>query len=70
MIVTGLILLLLLALPAGAPVIGEEAAGLKVGDECPAFSLEGSDGKPHSLKNHVGNQPMVIAWFPKAFTSG
>lgn len=52
---------------AGARV---EAAELKVGDEAPPFSLKGSDGKTHSLKDYAGKQAVVLAWFPKAFTPG
>ena len=43
---------------------------LKVGDEAPEFSLMGTDGKTHTLSDYRGKQPVVIAWFPKAFTQG
>ena len=43
---------------------------LEVGDEAPAFSLRGTDGKTHSLSDYRGKQAVVLAWFPKAFTSG
>jgi peroxiredoxin Q/BCP len=46
------------------------AADLKTGDEAPAFSLPGSDGKTYSLKDYKGTQVVVLAWFPKAFTGG
>ena len=46
------------------------AAELKSGDEAPAFSLPGSDGKTYSLKDYEGKQVVVLAWFPKAFTGG
>jgi peroxiredoxin Q/BCP len=46
------------------------AAELKVGDKAPDFTLPGSDGKSHSLKDYAGKQAVVIAWFPKAFTGG
>jgi len=46
------------------------AAELKPGDEAPAFSLPGSDGKTYSLKDYKGTQVVVLAWFPKAFTGG
>jgi len=39
-----------------------------VGDAAPPFSLPGSDGRLHSLSEHLGVRPVVIAWFPKAFT--
>jgi peroxiredoxin Q/BCP len=43
---------------------------LKVGDTAPDFTLQASDGKTYSLSHFKGRQPVVIAWFPKAFTSG
>ena len=46
------------------------AAELSVGDACPAFSMQGSDGKTYSLSDFKGKQPFVIAWFPKAMTKG
>ena len=55
----------------GSPLAqGAEEGELNVGDKSPAFSLEGSDGKTHTLDDHVGVRPVVMAWFPKAFTSG
>ena len=46
------------------------AAELKPGDEAPAFSLPGSDGTTHSLKDYAEKKVVVLAWFPKAFTGG
>jgi len=46
------------------------AAGLKVGDSAPQFSLPGSDGKSYSLAGYKGKQVVVLAWFAKAFTGG
>ena len=43
---------------------------LKVGDKAPAFSLMGSDGKTYTLEQFKGKKPVVIAFFPKAFTGG
>jgi peroxiredoxin Q/BCP len=45
------------------------AQELKVGDQAPAFSLPGSDGKTYSLADLRGKY-VVLAWFPKAFTAG
>ena len=45
------------------------AAELKAGDTAPDFNLPGSDGKTYSLSGLKG-KPVVLAWFPKAFTSG
>jgi cytochrome oxidase Cu insertion factor (SCO1/SenC/PrrC family) len=42
---------------------------LKVGDLAPAFALQGSDGKVHTLSSYKG-KTVVLAWFPKAFTGG
>jgi peroxiredoxin Q/BCP len=46
------------------------AAELKVGDNAPNFELKGSDGKTYQLSDFKGKKPVVIAWFPKAFTGG
>jgi thioredoxin-dependent peroxiredoxin len=43
---------------------------LKPGDPAPAFSLPGSDGKTYTLAEFKGKMPVVLAWFPKAFTGG
>ena len=55
-----------------APAMGEKTMkkNLEVGDEAPRFELIGSDGRIHSLSDHLGKRPVVIAWFPKAFTGG
>lgn len=47
-----------------------QAADLTVGAKAPAFALAGSDGREHRLAEYVGNQGVVLAWFPKAFTPG
>ena len=46
------------------------AAGVKVGDQAPQFSLPGSDGNSYSLTSYKGKQVVVLAWFAKAFTGG
>ncbi len=43
---------------------------LGAGAVAPAFSLQGSDGKTYSLSSFAGKRVVVVAWFPKAFTSG
>ena len=46
------------------------APELKVGDQAPDFSLQASDGKTYKLSDYKGKKTVVVAWFPKAFTSG
>ncbi|HEY7501174.1 MAG TPA: peroxiredoxin [Vicinamibacterales bacterium] len=46
------------------------APELKVGDQAPDFSLPASDGKSYKLSDYKGKKAVVVAWFPKAFTSG
>ena len=46
------------------------APELKVGDQAPDFSLQASDGKTYKLSDFKGKKAVVVAWFPKAFTSG
>jgi peroxiredoxin len=47
----------------------ESPVELKPGDPAPDFSLPGSDGRTHRLSELAG-RPVVLAWFPKAFTGG
>ena len=43
---------------------------LEVGDEAPNFVLTGADGRSYELSKYVGKSPVVLAWYPQAFTSG
>jgi len=53
------------------PGSSEEAPAVAaVGEMAPDFELTGSDGKTYKLSDFRGKQAVVIAWFPKAFTSG
>jgi len=45
-------------------------AELSVGDMAPDFTLEGSDGRTYQLSDYRGREAVVVAWFPKAYTSG
>jgi len=45
-------------------------AELKVGDQAPNFTLQASDGKTYKLSDFKGKKAVVVAWFPKALTSG
>ena len=53
--------------PAAPPA---EPTVVKVGDMAPEFSLPGTDGKTHKLSEYRGKSAVVVAWFPRAFTSG
>ncbi|MEH6584941.1 MAG: redoxin domain-containing protein [Halioglobus sp.] len=46
------------------------AGSLAVGDQAPDFTLQASDGNTYTLSDYRGKQAVVIAWFPKAYTSG
>jgi peroxiredoxin Q/BCP len=58
------------ALVAAVALGGQFAAALEVGDKAPDFTLQASDGKTYSMSQFLGNKPVVIAFFPKAFTGG
>lgn len=55
---------------AALAAVGAGAADLQVGDPAPDFTLQASDGNTYSLADFRGRQAVVIAWFPRAFTSG
>ena len=61
---------LVLALMCVAGLTPTTAAQLEEGDLAPEFSLPGSDGKTYSLASFKGQQVVVLAWYPKAFTGG
>ncbi len=46
------------------------ADGPAVGDMAPDFTLEASDGNTYTLSDYRGQQAVVVAWFPKAYTKG
>jgi len=62
--------LALTALLATVALGSQIAAALEVGDKAPDFSLPASDGNTYSLSQFQGDKPVVIAFFPKAFTGG
>ena len=55
---------------AQAQDANERLLPLEVGDAAPDFSLEGSDGKTYTLSQFKGKKPVILAFFPKAFTGG
>ena len=62
---------LALAAVVAVTALGSQlAAALEVGDMAPDFSLQASDGKTYTLSEFIGVRPVVIAFFPKAFTGG
>ena len=59
------------ALIMGALMTGSaQAQELKVGDQAPDFTLEGTDGKTYTLSKELKGRWLVLAWFPKAYTGG
>lgn len=42
----------------------------QVGDMAPDFELQASDGNTYRLADYRGEQAVVLAWFPKAYTRG
>jgi peroxiredoxin Q/BCP len=70
MVRTWMLGLILMTLPFAADIVRGEDAPPKVGDPAPDFSVKASDGKTYKLADFKGKTPVVIAWFPKAFTPG
>lgn len=62
--VVSLLFLCLLVLPA------QGQTSLSEGDVAPDFALPGSDGNTYRLSDFRGKRAVVLAWFPRAFTSG
>jgi len=60
----------LAALLASVALTSQFAGALEVGEKAPDFFLPASDGKTYSLSQFLGEKPVVIAFFPKAFTGG
>jgi peroxiredoxin Q/BCP len=64
---TGIVRNLLLSLSLLSFAVNAE---VNVGDAAPDFRLMGSDGNYHALSDYRGKKPVVIAFFPKAYTGG
>jgi peroxiredoxin Q/BCP len=47
-----------------------KSRALSPGDPAPEFELAASDGRTYRLRDYAGVRPVVLAWFPKAFTGG
>jgi thioredoxin-dependent peroxiredoxin len=59
----------LIAFALAALISSTALAAPGVGDTAPNWTLPGSDGQTHSLDELRGKH-VVIAFFPKAYTSG
>lgn len=53
-----------------ASAAADENVTLEVGDKAPDFTLKATDGRTYTLSDFHGEQAVVLAWYPKAFTSG
>jgi peroxiredoxin Q/BCP len=58
-----------MTIPILAALLGASAS-LKVGDKAPDFTLPGTDGQPVILSRLLERGPVILAFFPKAFTPG
>jgi peroxiredoxin Q/BCP len=58
----------MLAMPLLAALLG--AAPIKVGDRAPDFTLPDTEGKPVALSRLLEKGPVILAFYPKAFTPG
>ncbi len=56
------------AMPLLAALLG--AAPIKVGDRAPDFTLPDTDGVPVTLSKLLEKGPVILAFYPKAFTPG
>ncbi len=54
--------------PILAMLLGSAAA--KVGDKAPDFTLPDTAGNPVTLSKLLQAGPVILAFYPKAFTSG
>jgi peroxiredoxin Q/BCP len=57
-----------MTLPFLALVLG--TAPLKVGDKAPDFALKDTTGADVRLSTMLESGPVIVAFFPKAFTPG
>jgi peroxiredoxin Q/BCP len=55
-------------IPLLAALLG--SAALEVGQKAPDFTLPDTDGKPVTLSKLLEQGPVILAFFPKAFTPG
>jgi len=60
----------LIAILTSLLLASDARAELSIGDMAPDFTLQGSDGETYTLADFRGKEAVVLAWFPKAYTSG
>jgi peroxiredoxin Q/BCP len=48
----------------------EEKKGVNVGDKPPDFQAKDDQGQTWKLSDHVGKKPLIVYFFPAAFTGG
>ncbi|HEX6587748.1 MAG TPA: peroxiredoxin [Longimicrobiales bacterium] len=58
------------ALAAATPVAAQEPVALEVGDRAPAFQAPADDGTMWRSAEHVGNEIVVVYFYPAAMTGG
>ena len=51
-------------------LISNFALTLEIGDQAPDFELQATDGNTYTLSQFHDKEAVVIAWYPRAFTSG
>ena len=60
----------LLALSLLGLLAPQDKVDLKVGDAAPKFEAPDDTGKAWKSEDHVGKKPIVVFFFPAAFTGG
>ncbi len=70
---TGAVLTIALAIGLGVQLTAQQPGSpvpLKVGDTAPNFTLPSTQGGKVTLADYKGKNPVVLAFFPAAFTGG
>jgi cytochrome oxidase Cu insertion factor (SCO1/SenC/PrrC family) len=55
---------------SAAPAPSSTAPSVAAAKKAPDFTLADTDGKPVALHDLLKNGPVILAFFPKAFTGG
>jgi peroxiredoxin Q/BCP len=51
-------------------LVSNYSLSLEIGDQAPDFELQATDGNTYTLSQYHDKEAVVIAWYPRAFTSG